>query len=347
LRIFPSSYTGNETPISPAASMTREIDKTDVDQCPLGSLMIRADTSNRLRLDVAGQPLLQLCQRIQNEHDLCLNPLRLFLLTADLAETASRWQRALGMPEAGVSNQPEGVAVSKFMCWGNDEESARSIIIIADTLAAGTVAGDALAVAGVAHELGHVHDEFLRGVALGFSESRTPPGVKNWPKVCAYIAEMAWSEYAAESIGASHMSREELRDAMANDPVHLAGVHGRLRRLIWNYKCGRQDLFSMWCSSVTALGDILANLGRASARFPFADNGNAAEGRLLDLPSDAARWKPVIERLVPELRRLGALSYSAWGPEPFRGIGEIVAMGFEAVGLYPTYDGTDLHVRVP
>ncbi len=93
------------------------------------------------------------------------------------------------------------------------------------------------------------------------------------------------------------MGREDLRDCMLNDPVHVAGVHGRLRQSIWNYKCRGQDLVSLWSDSITAIGDIFANLGRATARLQFVENSQEALARLVALPNGAARWKPVIERL--------------------------------------------------
>jgi hypothetical protein len=207
--------------------------------------------------------------------------------------------------------------------------------------------GSTLAATTLAHELGHVHDEFARGVALGFPVSRTPPDIRDWPRVRAFIADMAWGEYAAESIGARYMGRELLNECMLNDPVHLGGVHGRLRQSIWNYKSGRQDLLSLWSGAITAIGDIFANLGRASARPPFAENSQEALNRLVTPPNGAVPWNPVIERLVHELQLLGAKPYSQWEPESLRGIEGAAAMGFEAVGLFPTQDGSNLHVRVP
>ena len=55
-----------------------------------------------------------------------------------------------------MSKQAEGVAVAKTMSWGTTEESAKWIIILADYIAAGLTANDQVAVAIVAHELGHV-----------------------------------------------------------------------------------------------------------------------------------------------------------------------------------------------
>ncbi len=54
-----------------------------------------------------------------------LQPLRLILVTANLAEAANFWNRELGLPEAGVW----AGAVGKHISWGN-LESARSIVII-------------------------------------------------------------------------------------------------------------------------------------------------------------------------------------------------------------------------
>jgi hypothetical protein len=325
----------------------RRINKMDVDGSAPETVMISADAPARIRPDVAAPVISELCQRIQDENTLQLRPFRLILLSANLNEATNFWEQELGLPQVGVSNQAEGVAVGRNLSWGSTEESARSIIILTDTMAAAAMAGNALAVTTLAHELGHVHDEFARGVAVGFPKSRVPPDARNWPKVCDYIANMVWGEYAAESIGTRYMGREDLRDCMLNDPVHVAGVHDRLRQSVWNYKCRGQDLVSLWSGSITAIGDIFANLGRATARLQFVENSQEALARLVSLPKEAALWKPVIERLDRELQLLAAKHYSDWGAEPFRGIQETVALGFEAVGLYPTHDGNNLHVRVP
>src|ERR1035441_7821844 len=325
----------------------RAISKSDIDASLPESVIISADVSVRVQLAAATPVLSQLCQRIQNENTLQLSSFRLILMAGNLAEAVSPWEQALGRPQMGVSNQPEGVAVAKKITWGCTQESARSIIILTDLIAVAAIRGDSVAPTTLAHELGHVHDEFSRGVALGFPESHTVPDIRDWPKVRAYIADMAWGEYAAESVGARYMGPELLNECILNDPVHLAGVHGRLRQSICNYRFHGQDLVSLWSGGITAIGDIFANLGRASARLQFAQSPQEALNRLLAPQNGAMSWKPVIERVVHELQLLGVKRYSEWEAKPLRGIEEAVAMGFEAVGLFPTHNGSTLHVRVP
>src|ERR1039457_898999 len=106
---------------------TLNVDKAFVDTAPPG-LNITIDSSagtgglapaaiaNSLgglgvRMGDAGPPLV-------------LWPLRYILVTAKLGDAVNTWNRFLGLPEAGVSNQ----AVGKHISWGNDLESARSVI---------------------------------------------------------------------------------------------------------------------------------------------------------------------------------------------------------------------------
>lgn len=325
---------------------THEPDKAAVDASLPGSMTISADASARVQSSAFGDALLRLLQRFQNDDAIVLTPLRLVVLTAELGNVVSRWQRALGLPEAGVSQQPEGAAVAKTMSWGSNAESARSLIILADYIAAGVVANNSVAITTVIHELGHVHDDFLRGVVFGFRESQTPPASADWPRIRAYVAEIIWSEYAAESLAASHMPHEDLLAFLLNDPLHLTGIDERLRQAVSSYKCGQLSLASLWNRSITELSDIFSNLGRAIARLAFADNYEEALARLVHLKTEAARWEPVIGRLVQELEALGSTGYAAWGPAPFSGIEEVIAEGFQAVGLFPTYDGSNLNVRV-
>ena len=323
-----------------------EPDKAAIDASQPGSMTITADATARVQSSVFGEALSRLLQRIQKEDKLVLSPLRLVLLTAQLGNVVTRWQRALGLPEAGVSQQPEGIAVAKTMSWGRDAESARSLIILADYMANGVIANNSIAISTVIHEFGHVHDDFSRGVVLGFPESQTPPASNDWPRICAYLAEIIWSEYAAESVAATHMTHEDLFALLLNDPLHLAAIDQGLRQAVWSYKCRQRTLVSLWNASVTEFSDIFANLGRAIARLPFADNYEESLARLANPNNEAARWKPVVERLLGELQTLGSTGYSKWRSDPFSGIQEVVAEGFRAVGLFPTYDGKTLNVRV-
>ncbi|MGP8174232.1 MAG: hypothetical protein ACLP7O_06745 [Terracidiphilus sp.] len=330
----------------PDETSKRGTDKAAIDASLPGSMTISADASARVAPADFEEALGRLFQSMGNDHALVLSPLRLVLLTAELGNAVGRWQSALGLPKAGVSQQPESVAVAKTISWGRDEESARSIIIMADYIAASIIANNTLAISTLAHEFGHVHDYFLRGLVQGFPESRTNPDATDWPRVSADLAEITWSEYAAESVAAIYMTSEDMDGFVLNDPIHLAGVHNRLSQAVWSYKRGQLDLGSLWHDSVTDMSDIFANLGRAIARLEFADNREESLARLVNPDNEATVWRPVIERLVKELESLGGNGYSEWGVMPFSGIQAVIAQGFQAVGLFPTYDGINLHVRV-
>jgi hypothetical protein len=128
--------------------------------------------------------------------------------------------------------------------------------------------------------------------------------------------------------------------------AHLKGVHKRLQQSVWSFKLGQRDLTSLWSAAVTDVNDIFANLGRATARLRFAGSHEEALARRIDPDSEAACWKPVIERLVQKLQALGVKNYSEWGAEPLCGLKEVILLGFEAAGFFPTYDGKNLCVKV-
>jgi len=323
-----------------------EPDKAAIDASEPGSLTISADSSARIAPSFVSEAFLQLQQRIEKKNGLVLSPLRLVLLTAELPNAVRRWQRSLSLPESSVSQQPEGSAVAKTFSWGRDVESARSLIILADYIAAALVANNCFAIAAVAHEFGHVHDNLSRGVVLGFRESDFNPAVNDWPGIREQLAEIVWSEYMAESIAAGYLTGEDLLAFLLNDPLHLAGIDKRLRQAVWSYKSGQRTLDSLWQESVTGLSDILANLGRTIARLEFVDNYEEGLSRLVQPNSEKTRWRPVIEHFVRELKVLGNTAYNKWGSAPFNGIREIVGEAFNSVGLFPSYDGRKLLVRV-
>lgn len=295
------------------------MDKAQVDLSPQGiDVIIQSWPAAAPEPTVGAKSFSGLVQRMESEHGLLLTPLRLILVTANIGEAVNCWNRSLGLPETGVSQQAEGVVAGKHMSWGTSEESARSIIILPDYIAACVALDDPVATATFIHELGHVHDEFARGLTRGFRPFQTPPQLNDWPGLCAYIAEeLTWSEYAAESIAVGYWTPEHLAALERSDGAHLAGVHARLRQSICTLLERQLDLASLWSGSVTNLSDLFANLARAVARLPFAENEGEALGRLVPPDSEAVCWRPVIERLVGELRTLREEDYFEWGPAPF------------------------------
>jgi hypothetical protein len=212
-------------------------------------------------------------------------------------------------------------------------------------LAVGVAADLSIAITCVIHELGHVHDDFARGLAIGFPQSR-PCNLNDWPGICAQCAEITWSEYAAESTAAAYMTREDLAEFALNDPAHLVGINNRLRQLIQSNKLGQLDFPSLWSRAVTDISDLFANLGRAAARFRFAENGGQARAGFVDAGVEAASWKPIVERLFNELNALREKNYPEWDTEPFRGLGEVIALGFHAAGFLPVPVGEGLRVKL-
>jgi hypothetical protein len=322
------------------------VDKATIDDSQLGNLIISSDASVRIQADAADEALWQLYQEIQGNCALVLNPLRLILITANLGEVVSRWQGELGLPESGLSSQPEGIAMGKTMSWGDDQESARSIIILSDGIAAGIIANISAAISTLAHELGHVHDTFVRGIVLGFAKTIKPSNLNDLPKICADIAEITWSEFAAERVATAYMSNEDIESFAFNDQIHLAGVDGRIRKYIQGYKNRQCDIGSLWGRSVTDLSDVFANLGRAIARLSTIENDQEMSARLDGLYSGTVCWKPVIERLFQSIHTLDSKKYTEWEPKPFSSIEEVIALGFETVGLFPIFDGINLRVNV-
>ncbi len=322
-----------------------EITPATIDASAPG-ITIATDVSSELEPTMVSDAFSRLVQRVHTDQGLLLRPLRLVLLTGQLNDAVIRWESALGLPEAGVSKQPEGIPGAKTMSWGSDEESARSIIILADAIAAALARDHPLGVPAVAHELGHVHDEYMRGLRLGFPKSHIPPGVDDWPRVRSLLATIAWSEYAAESVASPYMTADSLRESMLNDTVHLAGVHRRLRQFIWSYKRREHDLISLWSGALTSTSNLFANLGRAIARLPFSKHAPEAIAALLEPSGEAAGWKPAIQCLLHEFQTLGSMPYAEWPVGPFETLEEGIELGFQAVGLFPSYDGK-LHVNVP
>jgi hypothetical protein len=318
------------------------IDKKFIDAYPHGVRIVLNASTGEHSASAIADALQGLIDRVSTESYLALQPLRLILVTADLAEAANFWNRELGLPEAGVSMGAAG----KHFSWGTDLYSARSIVILPVSIAIGLVRGSSVASATVIHEFGHVHDDLVRGLQIGFPQPDLSHNLNDWPRICAHLAEITWSEFAAEYVAASYMTADDLQGFIANDPIHLAGLHGQLRLLIQRWKLRQLDFPSLWSQAVTNFSDLFANLGRAAARFDFATNGSQARLGFVDGAGAAAPWKPIADRIFREIEALADTAYSQWAADPFRGLGELIEAGFNAAGFFPIPCGQDLRVDV-
>ena len=318
------------------------IDKAFIDGHPPGIRIVFNSGIGEHPAQTIADALIGLADRVCTEGHVVLQPLRMIVVTANLAEAVNFWNRELGFPEAGVS----GGAVGKHFSWGNDLESARSIVILHAGIAIGLVTGLSIAATTVTHELGHVHDDLARGLQIGFPKPGLSLNLNDWPRICAQLAEITWSEFAAESLAAAYTTANDLQELIANDPIHFAAIHEQLRRLIQSWKVGQLDFPSLWSQAVTNLSDLFANLGRAAARLPYATNGAQARADFIDTVGAAASSKPVVDQVFHELDALADAAYSQWAAEPFRGLGELIAAGFNAAGFFPIPCGQDLRVNV-
>ena len=322
------------------------VDKAAIDAAEEGSWLIFTERAQIVSAENFSNTVDRILGRMEKHGTfLDLSPLRLILLTPELHSRAKDWQRQLGKPEAGVSQQAEGEVGGKTMSWGVDRSSARTIILLSDTLALGAVLDMPAAVSTVAHEFGHVSDYFQRRLLYGFPETVMPPMNNDWPGIRREAADSIWSEYAAETVAFQFMGDQELEEFRENDVRYLAGIDARVRQSVAQFKDGQISLVALWNSNITNLFDLLTNLGRAAARVSLDESCSAAAARLA-AADGAVAWVPVIEKLFGELRTLRSKRYEDWSLEPFAGIEDAVELGFHAAGLVPDYDDNGLRLRV-
>jgi len=322
------------------------IDKTMIDASEIGSYQIYSERAELVSPEGFSNAIERILDRME-EHgtDSDLTPLRLILLTPKLHDRVKDWQRQLGRPEAGVSQQEEGVIGGKTMRWGVDEKSARTIILLNDELVKDAIMDMSAAVSIVVHEFGHVTDYFQRGLLYGFSESDPPPSSDDWPGICREAADSIWSEYAAESAASQFLSKQEIEKFREHDVRYLTGIDARIRQSVSQFKTGQINCGALWNSSVTNIFDLFTNLGRTAARVSSEESNSAAGAKLAGEDATAV-WAPVIEKLLGELRVLRSKRYEDWSLEPFAGLEETVKLGFHTTGLIPAYDGIGLKLQV-
>ncbi len=308
--------------------------------------MLRAERGCQADPEAIRGPLTDFISRTQTEQGLVLSPLRVIIMTSEVGESVRWWQAGLGLQVSGVSSHPEGAAVGKVLSWGDSKTSARAVLILWDSIVGAVAAGASEAQPALAHELGHVHDDYFRGITLGFPANREGVDVRDLEGIYALLAQITWAEYAAESIAAPYAVQESLQQSVGSDLQHLEGIHGRLRAKVEGYRRGRIPLFDLWSESITYLSDLFANLGRLIARTSFLERSGAL-GIQLRPSGDVSGWATVIMTLGHELRTLRETAYRDWAEGAFRSLEQTVACGFETVGLFPhqEVEGVRLFVR--
>ena len=117
-----------------------------------------------------------------------------------------------------------------------------------------------------------------------------------------------WGEFAAETVAIPFLGRPELEEFRKNDALYLAGIHGRVRQSVSEFRRGELDPPMLWGRSVTSMFNLFSNLGRSVARLSKEDGAANLVGRLPD-SGLTATWSPLVESLVRDLRTLSSQSY--------------------------------------
>jgi hypothetical protein len=319
-----------------------EMNKAFVDEAPHGQITIHFSEGCKVPATVC-VTIQQYLQQTHEELRLCLDPLRLIVVASEggLGNLVSFWQQQLGGPDTGLSAQPETIPCGKIIFWGEDKESARSVILLSDLVAAGIQVRHPQAIASLVHELGHVHDYFARGLVNGFQKRSASLTTTDWPRICFCFAEQAWSEFAAEGAAAYYLDSIQLDDMNANDQVYLKGVFGRLRKIVLDHKAGRIDINSVWEEALTSIGDLFAQMGRIVARLQHTEHKSKHISKLVNFADGEPHWQPFMEPLVRELESLGSKTYAEW---TLSRIERVVPLAFHAVGLMPKWSNGILRI---
>jgi hypothetical protein len=246
------------------------IDKAAVDASEEGSSLICSERPNIVSPENFSNTVDRMLNRMDERGTyLDLRSLRYILLTSELPDRVKEWQRQLGRSEAGVSQQTEGTVGGKTLSWGASSDSARTIIILNDALAAAAVMDMPATVSTVAHEFGHVSDYFQRRLLYGFPESEPPVMNNDWPGIRREAADSIWGEYAAESAASEFMTEQELMEFRENDVLHLGGIDARVRQSVLQFETGQITLGTLW--------NLPVDDGGRSTRYETEDNGPSGE----------------------------------------------------------------------
>jgi len=331
---------------------TKEYSKTDVENMPLGRLVLAIKGSkywgNENRDQQLRDEIAIIINKIVENGLIYCHLLRLVIVSCDLPNEIPRWQRQLGEPEVITSNSKEETAGKTFL-WGNGSpEATYGVIILPESLAFALVeVHDELNFRNRAkcifiHELAHVHNMFFLLRALG---PFTFPMNNDWHGIRNAIARTIYDEFLSELIASIYLENYSIDDETLNTGNFVSGCLKRIELSISEYfKDG--NILTMWNYSSAEMSSLFNHIARAIGfLFSLEDyDSSSAEKFYKEINNISPGWGGIVCHLISEIILLS--EKQTWQPGILQGLEDIVEKGFHVVGLYPKYDNQGLKVDV-
>ena len=333
--------------------MTNELKNLeDVENIPLGAMAIslvrcgselwlEQDNINRLKDEV----FKVRDEVIQTSNIFACKLTRLIIFTSNYDNQVAKWQNMLGRYPTSSTDE-NSIATGKTIVWGNgDIKTTFPIIIINEAIGVGLIQENNLSLkrlckAILAHEFGHVHDDFMQ---LNIFGDQPAPKGGDWEGIKLFIAKSLWGEFFAEVVASQYLDRDNINIQSTLTITLSKSCHENIKEAIKIYKAD-DNIINLWnivCNEISKtsnqLGRVAGLISRQEDRIQLDELKNG----LGDLPNS---WIKLFEEIYDELNRIERIEIK--DEKVFDILEKMIEDLFNINGIYPLQTEQDLHIKV-
>jgi hypothetical protein len=277
-----------------------------------------------------------------------IGTLRLLHFTSSMDDTVRYWQDQLGLPVNGVTAlaEGEGEVAGKHFIWGDGKpETTHAIVVLSDFVLKGLASGEGSALSTLAHEIGHVDDAGWRLLQLGHQQLKHPM-LNDWSGFKLFLADMMWSECAANLVASMFMTEREIEESREYWVKMLTQRRARISAAIDAYRKDG-DMGALWMTGHANMAVITTQLGRAVGD---ALSDHEAEKKLVEATRAVCdSWGALVDEFLEALAEMASCAWTekkmaAWSLEPLQ---PLISRAFHIEHLVPVEVGDRLRIDVP
>ncbi len=325
-------------------------DKNSVEGTLLGQLNISLlkvtdEWTKQENLDALRDAIVNIKEDIEKRSAAGCRLLRLVIVTSDITQEIFRWQKKLGYPEL-TSTDENAVVAGKTLTWGDGQlGSTFSIIILSEVIGRGLISEDMgfknLASGVFAHELAHVHDDFI-GIHVFGPEST--PANDDWIGIQQYFARIIWSEYFAESVAYVYLEESTISNQIGLCLKMMQSCNENIKREIIDYR-SNGDIGQIWNYSCSEISKTLNQLGRVMGLLAKHSDDSLRETLIDQIGEISPSLSQLANQLYDELQLID--KNKKWDDATFDNLAIIVSAYFHLNGLYPIQNSEGLRLNIP
>lgn len=312
--------------------------KETVEAIPAGSITVSLTKcchpvwGDQINISKLNDAVLEVQQElIEKKRAVACQLTRLVMFTSDYNGVVGEWMKSLGRP-FHPSTDENAIAFGQMLIWGDGKiETTYPIIILNEAIAVGLVGdNDSLKIfskAILAHELGHIHDDFIQLQIFG--KQGLP---SDWLSIRQFIAQSTWGEYFAETVAYAYLHENNLDTQIQLAILLCKSANEKIANAIKEHRLSNnaEILFNIVTSEISKSCN---QLGRVSGLISSEENekslGNLRDG-IVDF---SIEWAEIVDQIYQELNKINQTENRS--TDTWTELQKLVEKLFQINGIFP------------